>query len=72
MFPMSKGWRMVAAIGQGVLFSLALTGCVRIGGWLLGTPVPEQLAGNLFLVSSVLAGSLCAYLYSRSLRQAER
>lgn len=68
---MSKRWMMVAAIGQGVLFSLALTGAVRIACWLFGTTLPDDVAGNLFLVSSLLTGALAAFLYSRSLKNAE-
>lgn len=71
MFSMSKRWMMVAAIGQGVLFSLALTGAVRIVWWLLGMALSERAAGNLFLISSLLTGALCAYVYARYLKQAE-
>ncbi len=71
MFLLSKRWMMVAAIGQGVLFSLALTGAVRIAYLLLGKSLPESVAGNLFLLSSLLTGALCAYLYARSLKRAE-
>jgi hypothetical protein len=67
MFPLSGRWRMVAAIGHGVLFSLALTGAVRIGGWLLGTPLPENVAGSLFLTSSILAGALAAFLCAKTM-----
>lgn len=56
---------MVSAVGQGVMFSLALTGGVRIVCRLLGTPLPEHVAGNLFLATSLIAGSLSAFLYSR-------
>lgn len=61
----SKRWMMLAAIGQGVLFSLALTGGVRIVFWLLGRTLSEHAAGNLFVISSLLTGALCAYLYGR-------
>ena len=71
MFPLSKRWMMVSAIGQGVLFSLALTGGVRILCLLLGITLPENVAGNMFLVTSLLAGSLSAYLYGRSLKRTE-
>jgi hypothetical protein len=71
MFPMSKGWMMVAQIGQGVLFSIALTGAVRIVFWLFGMTLSESAAGNLFVISSLLTGALCAYLYSRNLKYAE-
>lgn len=66
MFPMSNRWKMVAAIGQGVLFSLALTGAVRIAYLLLGATLSDSVAGRLFLISSLLTGALCAYLYARS------
>lgn len=71
MLYISHRWMMVAAVGQGVLFSLALTGAVRIGYWLTGSELSERAAGNLFLVSSLLTGALCAYLYVRSLKRAE-
>ena len=48
---------MVAAAGQGVLFSLALTGAVRIVCLLFGTTLPESVAGNLFMISSILTGA---------------
>jgi hypothetical protein len=71
MVPMSKRWMMVAAVGQGVLFSLALTGAVRIVYWLLGATLSERVAGNLFLTSSLLTGALCAYLCARVLQHAK-
>jgi hypothetical protein len=71
MFPMSKFWKMIAAVGYGVLFSQALTGAVRIACWLLGTTLSVRAAGNLFMISSLLTGALSAYLCSRSLKQAE-
>lgn len=70
MFPMSKRWMMVAAIGHGVLFAMALTGAVLIVCLLLGITLPENVAGNLFLFTSLMAGSLSAYLYGRSLKEA--
>lgn len=71
MFPMSKRWKMVSAVGQGVIFSMALTGAVRIGFALSGREMPENLAGNIFLFTSVVAGSLSAYLYGRYLKAIE-
>ncbi|MGE0610527.1 MAG: hypothetical protein AB7O62_25790 [Pirellulales bacterium] len=65
MFMKSKSWMLLAAIGQGVLFSLALTGAVRISYWLLGKTLSESAAGNLLLASSLLTGGLCAFLYLR-------
>jgi hypothetical protein len=61
----------VAAIGQGVLFSLALTGAVRIACLLSGTTLSERIASCLFLISSVLTGSLGAYLYARMRKRAD-
>ena len=61
---------MVSAIGQGVLFSLALTGLVRILCWLSGASMPQDVANRLFVISSLLTGALCAYLYSRTLKSA--
>lgn len=71
MFPLSKRWMMVSAIGQGVLFSLALTGAVRLACLLVGLELSEQVAGHLFLGSSLLTGALCAFLYARSLQHGE-
>lgn len=71
MFFLSKRWMMLAAIGQGVLFSLALTGAVRMACWLVGMELPQDVAGNIFLVSSLLTGALCAWLCSRSLPDVE-
>ena len=65
MFPLSKRWMMVSAVGYGVLFSLALTGGVRIAYWLCGSELSERAAGNLFLTSSLLTGALSAFLYGR-------
>jgi hypothetical protein len=62
---------MVAAIGYGVLFSLAFTGAVRIVCLLFGTTLPENVAGNLFLISSMLTGALSVYLYARFLKHAK-
>lgn len=67
---MSKGWMMVSAFGYGVLMSLALSGGVRIVGWLMGVEVTERLAGNVFLVGSLTLGPLFLGLYLRSLRAA--
>ncbi len=67
MLTLSKRWMMVSAFGQGVLFSLALTGGVRIACWLCGTTLSERAAGNLFLCSSLVTGALSAYLYGRYL-----
>jgi hypothetical protein len=61
---------MVSAVGQGVLFSLALTGLVRIVYWLSGASLPENVANRLFMISSLLTGALCAFLYSRALKSA--
>ena len=72
MFPMSKRWMMVAAFGQGVLLSLALTGAVRLVCLLLGQSLPESVAGNLFLISSLLLGTLFAYQYARYLKDKEQ
>ena len=71
MFPNTKRFMMLAAIGRGVIFALALTGGVRITCWLFGVTLPDNVAGNLFLLTSAVAGSMSAYLYSRSLRSAQ-
>jgi hypothetical protein len=62
---------MIAAIGHGVLFSMAFTGLVRIVCWLLGTTLSPDVAGNLFLVGSILAGSLAAFLCVRTMAEAK-
>lgn len=68
---LSQRWKMVSAVGYGVLFALALTGAVRIGYKLSGNEMPEHLAGNLFLITSIVAGSLSALLYGRFLKATE-
>ena len=65
MYGLSKRWGMISAIGQGVLFSLALVGMTRFVCWQLGGSLSESVAGNLFLCSSVISGALAAFLYSR-------
>jgi hypothetical protein len=44
---------------------------VRIGCWIYGVTLPEDVAGNLFLLTSAVAGSLSAYFYVRSLKHSE-
>jgi hypothetical protein len=58
---------MVAAVGYGVLFAVALTGGVRIGYALVGKTLPDRVAGNMVLITSLVAGSLSAYFHSRFL-----
>lgn len=65
----SKILMMLAAVGHGVLFSMALTGGVRIACWLLGTELPSSAAGNLFLAGSAVAGAISAYAYGRRVRR---
>jgi hypothetical protein len=72
MFPMSKRWMMVAAVGQGVLFSLALVGAVRIGCLNFGITLSEAFANQLFVSSSAAAGSLCAWSCARYLRHSAK
>jgi hypothetical protein len=69
MFPMAKRWMLVAAAGQGVLFSLALVGAVRLGSLLLGVALSDALTNQLFVTSSAVAGSLCAWSCARYLKQ---
>jgi hypothetical protein len=71
MLTMSKPWLIVSAVGQGVIFSLALTGAVRIAFWLVGTELSERAAGNLFLLSSLVAGSISGFLCVRYLKAKE-
>ncbi len=71
MFLKSKRWRMVAAIGYGILLAQALTGAVRLTYLLLGTTLPEGAAGNLFLAGSLVAGSISAYLCARAEQSSE-
>jgi hypothetical protein len=66
-----KRFMMLAAIGRGVILALALTGAVRISCWLLGVTLPENVVGNLFLLTSAVAGSLSAYFYARSLKHSQ-
>ena len=72
MFPWPKPLMLISAIGQGVIFSLALTGAVRIICWSLGVPLSERVAGNLFLISSLVACSIGGFLYVRSLGHGQR
>jgi len=65
MVPLPKRWKMVAAVGYGVMMSEALVGAVRFSYWLAGGTLSQAAAGRLFLLSSLLTGSLCAYLYAR-------
>jgi hypothetical protein len=44
---------------------------VRIVCWLLGTTLSPEVAGNLFLVGSILAGSLAAFLCVRAMAAPE-
>ena len=69
MFPMSTRWMLVAAAGQGVLVSLALVGAVRLGSLLLGVALSDAFANQLFVTSSAVAGSLCAWSCARYLKQ---
>jgi hypothetical protein len=71
MFLASKRWRLVSAVGQGVIFALALTGLVRIVCLLTGAPLSESAAGDLFLLSSLTAGSISGYLAARVMRRDE-
>lgn len=71
MLTMSKRWMIVSVIGQGVLFSLALTGFVRIGFRLYGQTLSATAADRLFVVSSLITGALCATLYGVTQRQAK-
>jgi hypothetical protein len=64
---MLKRWMLLSAIGYGVLFSLALVGLVRISLALVGLTLADSAAGNLFLVSSLIAGGVAAFMYGRSL-----
>lgn len=68
----SKRWMMVAAIGQGVMFSLALRGAVSFASVLLDRPLSERAGNFLFLISSLLTGAVCALAYARYARQAEQ
>ena len=71
MAPTSKRWKMVAAIGYGVLFSVAFTGAVRIACFMLGKTLPDNVAGNLVLISGLLTGAVTASLYGRFLKHGE-
>ncbi|MCC9606181.1 hypothetical protein LOC69_09815 [Blastopirellula sp. JC733] len=71
MLKLSKRWMFVVAIGQGVLFSMALTGLVRFGYWLSDTPMSQVAADRLFVTSSLLTGALAATLYGIMLRRAD-
>jgi hypothetical protein len=67
MSPLPKAFKILSAIGYGVLFALALTGGVRIVAMLMGTTLSESMAGNIFMITSLLAGSLTGWLGVRAL-----
>jgi hypothetical protein len=69
MFLKSKGWRLVSALGHGVMLSLAMNGAMRLISRHLGAPMSDHAAGNLFLVSSLLVGALCGYFGVRAMQQ---
>jgi hypothetical protein len=69
MASLSRRLQFVAAIGYGVLFALALTGAVRIACFLTGTPLSEHVAGNIFLIISLVAGSISGFVYVRTLKR---
>lgn len=71
MMNISKPWLIVSAVGQGVIFSLALTGAVRMAYWMGGTELSERAAGNLFMLSSLVAGSISGFLCVRHLKAKE-
>ena len=52
---------MVSSVGHAFLFSLALSGLVRIVASLLGSPLPSGTAGSVFLVSCLITAPLAAY-----------
>lgn len=70
MRAISLRWLIIAAFGHGVLLTLAMTGAVRIVAQSLGHPLPDNVAGNLFLPGSLLFGSGIAYCYARSRQRA--
>jgi hypothetical protein len=72
MFPLSKRWMMLVAIGHGILFSFALTALMRIVSPLCGIELPEPIPGRVFLFCSVLAGAISAHLCARSMNAGNR
>jgi hypothetical protein len=73
MAPVSKRSTMLAAVGQGVLFALGVSGVVRLGFALSGKTLPEANLGRaVLLIGSLLAGAFFAYLYGRELRRNAR
>ncbi|PQO35602.1 hypothetical protein [Blastopirellula marina] len=69
MLKLSKGWMFVAAIGKGFIFSMALVGFVRIGYWMSGQELSQVAADRLFMISSLLAGTLAATIYGIKLKR---
>lgn len=59
---LSKPWQIVASVGHGVMVGLAMAGLIRISGLLTGTPVSSELAGNVFLITSLIVAPITGYL----------
>jgi hypothetical protein len=68
VFLQSKRWKLVAAIGYGVIFALAFTGALRIAAYLFGTTLPEDIAGTIFATTAAIAGTVSVLFYARYLK----
>ncbi len=60
MLHLSKTLMILASIGEAIWFSVAMTGVAHITCSLIGTQLSEHAAGNLFMISSLLTGSIAA------------
>jgi hypothetical protein len=63
---LSKPWMIVASVGHGMLLAMAISGGVRIVGAIAGQPVSPSLAGNVFLIGSLILGPIMGYLNTAS------
>ena len=72
MAPTSQRWKMVAAIGYGVLFSAAFTGAVRIACFMLGKTLPDNVVAIWSLSAGLLTGAVTASLYGLFLKMAKQ
>ena len=61
----SKLGSLASDVGDGVIFSLVITGLVHVACLFCGIPLSPHAAGYVFLISGLLTG----YLYVRSLNQ---
>lgn len=52
---------LLSSAGYGVIFSLALSGLVRIGSGLAGAPVSPEVANNVFGIGCLILVPITTY-----------